>query len=235
MTNYNELFASLEAGRVLDVASGNGYFLEVLLQGAKSYTEAVGVDKKEAAAAAFAETFKENQRVKFAVMDAAHLDFADNSFDTVCVSNSLHHLEQPTAILDEMKRVIRPGGRFILNEMYADGSQSETQKTHVLLHHWMAQIDMFNAVFHRETYGRQQLVDFAADLGLKHIETYDIADLSEDPKSPEVFSELDPVIDRYIQRAEGHPDLQDAGEKIRQRLRSVGFHSATSLLLLAQK
>jgi ubiquinone/menaquinone biosynthesis C-methylase UbiE len=235
MTDYNEIFADIDAGQVLDVATGSGYFLDLLVKGVKSYAGALGVDKKEAAEAPFKETFKDNKRVKFAVMDALHLDFADASFDTVCISNSLHHLEDPSAVLAEMLRVLRPGGRFIINEMYCDGDQAETQRTHVLLHHWMGEIDTLNNVYHRATYERGELIHFAEKMRLQDIQTFDFADLSEDPKAAEVYTELEPVIERYVQRAEGHAELQAFASTLRERLKDIGFHSATSLVLIAIK
>jgi SAM-dependent methyltransferase len=235
MKSSQELFGGMDGGKILDIATGNGYFLEFLLQGIKSYDEAVGVDFKKTAGAPFAETFKEKPKVRFAVMDAAALDFADASFDTVSISHSLHHLADPNAILKEMLRVLKPGGNFIINEMYRDGHQTETQQTHILLHHWLAAIDTLNGVVHNETYSRQQLLQFAEGLGLRQIETFDMVDLAEDPLAPEILADYAPVIERYIQRAEGHPELQAYGETMRQRLKVIGFHGASTLLIKATK
>lgn len=235
MEDYSEVFLKIDAGRILDVATGNGYFLDTLLKGVKSYIEAVGVDKKDAAAAPFADTFKDNSRVSFTVMDGLKLDFIDASFDTVCISHSLHHLETPAAVLGEMYRVLRPGGLFVINEMYCDGDQKETQQTHVLLHHWMAKIDSANGIYHCETYKREELLGFARSLELHGIEACDIADLRDDPKSPDVVAELDPVIDRYLSRLEGQEEQKQIGETIRKRVRDIGFHSASVLLIMARK
>jgi hypothetical protein len=49
------------------------------------------------------------------------------------------------------------------------------------------------------------------------------------------MAELGPVFERYIQRAEGHPDLQKRGEELRKRVEQIGFHSATTLTMIAQK
>ena len=46
---------------------------------------------------------------------------------------------------------------------------------------------------------------------------------------------LNPVIDRYSQCAEEHPELQARGEVLRQRLEEVGFDGATSLLVIGRK
>ena len=235
MEDYSDVFSKIDAGRVLDVATGNGYFLDLLLKGVNSYTAAIGVDKKEGAAQPFTDTFKDNAKVSFAVMDGMKLDFIDASFDTVCISHSLHHLETSVAVLGEMFRVLRPGGVFIINEMYCDGDQKETQQTHVLLHHWMAKIDSSSGIYHRETYKHEELLGFARSLELHEIEAHDIADLRDDPMSLDVVADLNPVIDRYLSRLEGAEEQSLLGETIRKRVRDVGFHSASVLLIMARK
>ena len=133
-----------------------------------------------------------------------------------------------------MKRVLRPNGVLLVSEMYRD-NQTETQMTHVHLHHWWAAVDRVNGVLHNETYTRQELLDLVSDLDLNDLITFDISDLSDDPKNPEIFTELDPVFERYIQRAEGYPDMQARGEELKARVKDIGFHSATTLVVLGRK
>lgn len=228
-----DILGHIPAGRVLDVATGNGGFIHFLLEGLQEYTEIIGVDNNERAAAAFAEAFRENPNIRFQMMDAGQLDFDDSSFDLVCISNSLHHLDTEP-VLREMKRVLRPGGFLLVSEMVRDGG-TETQMTHVLLHHWWAAVDTVNGIVHRETYQRRELVEMANSLGLENEATYDLSELEGNPKDPAILAELSPVFERYIQRAEGHPDLQARGEELRQRVAEIGFHSATTLVVIGRK
>ena len=236
-----DILGHIPAGRVLDVATGNGGFIHFLLEGLQDYTEIIGVDNNERAAAAFAEAFRENPKIHFQKMDAGQLDFNDSSFDLVCISNSLHHLDTSTSlsagslpVLREMKRVLRPGGFLLVSEMVRD-RQTETQMTHVLLHHWWAAVDTVSGIVHRETYQRRELVELANSLGLENEAAYDLSELEGNPKDPAILAELDPVFERYIQRAEGHPDLQARGEELRQRVAEIGFHSAATLVLIGRK
>lgn len=48
------------------------------------------------------------------VMDATRLTFADESFDAVTAQFLITLVPQPEAALDEMKRVLRPGGEIVL-------------------------------------------------------------------------------------------------------------------------
>jgi len=233
MITPQDILNQLSVNRALDVASCGGNFIHFLLEGLKDYTEIIGVDNNERAAATFTESFKENPKVRFQAMDAQRLDFDDSSFDLVCISNSLHHLD-PIPVLHEMKRVLRPNGLLLISEMYRD-EQAETQMTHVHLHHWWAAVDTVNGIMHRETYTRQELLDLTAGLGLNDLRTFDLSDLSEDPKSPDLPTELEPVFERYIQRAEGYPELQARGEELKARVKDIGFHSATTLVVMGRK
>ena len=50
------------------------------------------------------------------IMDACALDFSDGSFDYCVLSYVLSVVETPERVMDEVHRVVRPGGRiFILN------------------------------------------------------------------------------------------------------------------------
>jgi len=62
-------------------------------------------------------------------MDAREMAFADASFYTVCISNSLHHMADLERVLAEMARVLRPKGRFIVAEMYCDGQTGRADDT----------------------------------------------------------------------------------------------------------
>ena len=134
-----DLIGHISGGKVLDVATGNGGFIHFLLDGLQDYEEIIGIDTKEGLESSFEEQFAEKP-VRYQKMDAARMEFTDESFDTVCISNSLHHMPDLNSTLREMLRVLKLGGQLIIHEMYSDG-QTETQMTHVGLHHWWAAID----------------------------------------------------------------------------------------------
>ncbi len=46
--------------------------------------------------------------------NAAELPFRDGAFDAVCCFAALHLFEEPLTALDEMRRVLGPGGRIAL-------------------------------------------------------------------------------------------------------------------------
>lgn len=104
-------------------------FINTLIKTLKSYDSFIGIDdcrsdesKKnmESAKKRF-----EWKAVQFLEMNAENLEFEDDSFDTVCISHALHHLASINKVITEMKRVLKKGGNFILQEVYGDGEQTE--------------------------------------------------------------------------------------------------------------
>lgn len=64
----------------------------------------------------------EDQRIfpiQFQIIDGSHLPFLDNSFDIVLINYVLHHSKNPTALLNEAKRVTKD--KVIIYEDLAEG------------------------------------------------------------------------------------------------------------------
>jgi MPBQ/MSBQ methyltransferase len=54
------------------------------------------------------------QNVKFMVKDALAMDFPDDSFDIVWACESGEHMPDKKAYIEEMMRVLKPGGKFVM-------------------------------------------------------------------------------------------------------------------------
>ena len=63
-----------------------------------------------------------DQRVAFRKGDAARIPFPDGSLDLVVSTLSLHHWAAPVPVLDEVTRVLRPGGAFLIFDLRRDMS-----------------------------------------------------------------------------------------------------------------
>ncbi len=113
--------APAPAQRVLDVATGTGMVAAELL--ARCDCTVVGIDQSPemlaAARARFADPMREpgasggerRARVELFEGRAEALPFADGSFDALTFTYLLRYVDDPCAVVRELARVVRPGGR----------------------------------------------------------------------------------------------------------------------------
>lgn len=103
-----------ERARILDVGCGTGNVLKELVNGSR---QLYGVDLSEKMVEIAKERLKDNAVIEAA--DAKELPFENASFDILLCNASFHHYPQPKAVLEEMGRVLRPGGILLIGEGYA--------------------------------------------------------------------------------------------------------------------
>ena len=232
-----EHMKTISGGRILDLATGRGEFIQFLQQALKDYESINGIDNSEKSIE-FAQKSNKDDKVTYQVGDAYNLSFEDESFDIVTLSNSLHHFEEPEKILDEMKRILKPSGLIIVSEMHCDEDQEETQKTHVLMHHWWGEIDTRLGIVHNKTYTRGELIDLVEKLQCNDLTIFEYAYPIENPKDPDFISRYKGVIDPYVDRIKCHDDyesLKQEGEELSKRLDDVGFAPASVLFFIGTK
>jgi SAM-dependent methyltransferase len=98
--------------RVLDLACGPGTFTRCFARAACDGL-VVGLD---ASRTMLAVAVRETERTNLAYVrgDACALPFRDGSFDALCCFAALYLIEEPMRALDEIARVLAPGGRVAL-------------------------------------------------------------------------------------------------------------------------
>jgi SAM-dependent methyltransferase len=232
----SQALGGIAGGRVLDLATGQGGFVELLREELSSYERIIGVDRLMRMLAD-APRQVGGQHVHFAQMDAGRLGFGTGCFDTVALSASLHHLSDMPPVLAEIERVLRPAGHLVVAEMHSE-VQTEAQGTSVAIHHWAAGIDLALGWPHYPTLTRQEIVDRIGALALANIRCHDWSDLESDPHDPDRLAALEDVIGRYLQKAQalaGYPTLVAHAEVLRRRLAEVGAQSEPRIVIIAEK
>jgi SAM-dependent methyltransferase len=101
------------AGDVLEIGTGGGYGVEILAPAARSL---ITVDKRPPAG------IELPPAVEFRRMRVPPLDFPSATFDCVVSFQVIEHIRDDFAFLDEVVRVLRPGGRFIVTTPNAPAS-----------------------------------------------------------------------------------------------------------------
>ncbi|MGH9213883.1 MAG: class I SAM-dependent methyltransferase [Acidimicrobiales bacterium] len=106
---------------VLDVASGPG--TTAVLLAVEDRVDVVGVDlgsAQNAKARAKAERLGLSDRVRFEIGDAERLPIDDAGVDAVICECALCTFPDKTTAVDEMARVLRPGGRLGISDVWLD-------------------------------------------------------------------------------------------------------------------
>jgi len=112
--------AGLKPGmRLLDVATGTGLAAQAAIDLGIAPAKIVGLDPS-------AGMLHENQKRRAIPLVQAvgeNLPFADNTFDFICMSYALRHVEDLLALFREFHRVLKPGGRVLVLEISRPSSR----------------------------------------------------------------------------------------------------------------
>ncbi|MBO9469581.1 methyltransferase domain-containing protein [Endozoicomonas sp. G2_2] len=104
--------------RVLEVGVGTGLSLDHYGDG----VEVVGIDvSPEMLDYAKARVNGNADRISLALMDAQALEYADNSFDKVVAMYVVSVAPDPKKVVEEMKRVCKPGGDLFIVNHFSQG------------------------------------------------------------------------------------------------------------------
>ncbi len=104
----------LSGERLLDVGCASGEYTEQLAQG---FTTTHGIDIEPERLGIFGKRLADHgigHRISIAEMSAEDMSFADETFDVVTAIEVFEHIVRLDVALDEIHRVLRPGGRLLI-------------------------------------------------------------------------------------------------------------------------
>ena len=105
--------------RVLDVGCGTGYLLRQMAARLPGAVDLAGVDAAPTMIEVARSTVPTDPRLRFAVGFAEALPHPAASFDLVVSTTSFDHWADQAAGLVECARVLAPGGRLVLTDLFA--------------------------------------------------------------------------------------------------------------------
>lgn len=155
--------------RILEVGCGNGYYLS-LLNRLDLNLELTGIDIDELALKDAAK-FSGNKEVKLILADGSKIPFPANSFDKIVMSEVIEHVDDEEAVLKEVFRVLKKGGKFCLTTCNIDypffwdpvnWSLQHIFKTHIKSGFWAG---IWNQ--HTRMYKKEKVESFLKQAGFK--------------------------------------------------------------------
>ena len=225
----------INAGHLLDVATGEGDFLLYLLESFSSFDSATGLDIN-LENLKIARQKVGRQKVDLMQGNVRRLPFEDNYFDTITVSNSLHHFDNPVKAIQSMLRVLVPGGLLVINEM-VDEQLNPAQQAHYEYHSLKAEIDTSAGGYHRKIYTKDELMEIIRESSLEPA----VLVISED--TPIIYSrekiwQFFHKLDDFVSNATHLPnglEFEQRAQIIKERIEANGFQKPPQIGILAYK
>lgn len=115
-----------QGAEVLEVAPGPGFFAIEL---AKLGFPVTGLDISNTMVQIAAEQARKTDvEVDFRRGDITHAPFEDGSFDVVVCQAAFKNFRQPVAALNEMHRVLRPGGFAVIHDLNHEATGADIHR-----------------------------------------------------------------------------------------------------------
>lgn len=235
MDRLVQFFRQKEIKKVLDIGTGTGDFVKTLDTVFGGSVHITGVDPGEEWLKQARKRFPQ-KNIEFLQMTGEKLEFEDNTFDVVTISNALHHLRDISASIAEMKRVLKLGGYIIINELHSD-DLSESQENQKMLHHFKSFVDRLNGISHHETWTKKEILDIINSQGIDVKLSFSHERMPEPNFDPEVLDEKYKMMVGHLADLQGKPEyslMQDKLPVFRKRLQKYGFQMAGQLMVVGQ-
>ena len=225
----------INAGHLLDVATGEGDFLLFLLESFSSVDSATGLDIN-AENLKLAKNHTAGKTVDFVQGNIRKLPFEDNYFNTIAVSNSLHHFDHPVKAIQNILRVLIPGGLLIINEMINE-HLNPAQSVHFDYHSLKAEIDTAEGRYHRKIYTREELMEIIRESALVPSVIVNCEDppiIYSQEKMWQFFRKLDEFASNAIHLPNGL-EFEQRIQDIKEMIGKNGFQKPPQIGILVYK
>jgi len=233
MQELKDALKGVRPGQALDVGTRFGEFAVRLAEAMPAGSTVIGIDNSAASAEKAREKFAE-LGLRFEQMDGTAMSFPDETFEVVALSNTLHHIEQYGRVLREMLRVLKPGGFFVLNEMYSDVTDP-AQQVHVAQHTLEAKLNCLTGGYQRKTWKKAEIMDIFRALPL-HDVTF--TEFQEEARYDAKLEAKNQKLAEAVEKIAGRPEyaaLKQEALDIQADCRKNGIRRCTQLLCVGRK
>ena len=126
-----DILSYCSEGSILDIGTGPGWLMMKLcrksptsrLTGLDASPSMVARARENMAAAGLSEVIEIKEG------NVSHMPFADDSFDAVVSTGSIHHWKEPTTGMNDVYRVLKPGGYALMYDLVSDTPKSILKET----------------------------------------------------------------------------------------------------------
>ncbi len=109
------------SGEILEAGTGKGYFALALARKGYSFTTFDISEEAQEISRLHLSHHGLDSFPRFVIENGEALSFKEGSFDTVLSVNTLHHLEKPFKVIEELMRVLKPLGKLVLCDFSEKG------------------------------------------------------------------------------------------------------------------
>ncbi|EPK7358573.1 class I SAM-dependent methyltransferase [Kluyvera intermedia] len=157
LRRLSEWLADDNSAELLDVGCGAGH---ASFTAAPLVAAVTAYDLSEGMLAVVSQEAEKRgfSNIRCAQGPAEVLPFADNSFDIVISRYSAHHWHDIQAALMEIRRVLKPGGRFIMMDIASPGK--------AMLDVWLQTVEMLRDPSHIHNYSQGQWLAMVNNRGM---------------------------------------------------------------------
>ena len=107
--------ATVQKGKIAaDIGAGTGFISEGLIQAG---LQIIAVDQSEAILKEMKRKFADIETIDYRVGQAQNLPILDATVDYAFANMYLHHVESPPKAIEEMVRILKPGGKLVITDL----------------------------------------------------------------------------------------------------------------------
>lgn len=107
--------AQIEEGKIAaDIGAGTGFITEGLIQ---KNAKVIAVDQSKEMLNLLKNKFSNYTDLKCIQGVGENIPIEDNTVDYVFANMFLHHVENPSIVIKEMERILKPGGKLVLTDL----------------------------------------------------------------------------------------------------------------------